>query len=200
MVDRILGLIEAKGISAYKFTSDLRLSSGAVSDWKKGRSKPGADAIVKIAKYFSVSTDYLLMGIEERNRPQARLTLNLKEDNGMDFIKIERFIRSYEKALRLEKQAQKAGWGYISKLPLDKLAEIENALNFPGVQEELDLIEKMDEAEEKWEEKKRLIDMILEFRATSEENDSEEIGAVAIGDETFDRVGENNKSVSRDEI
>jgi len=31
---------------------------------EKGRQKPSTDAIIKLAKYFGVSTDYLLTGEE----------------------------------------------------------------------------------------------------------------------------------------
>jgi len=57
-------LIKNKGITAFKLTSDLNLPNSAVTDWKNGRSKPGTDAIIKIAKYFGVSADYLLTGNE----------------------------------------------------------------------------------------------------------------------------------------
>ena len=38
----------------------LGVSAGNVSDWKSGRSKPSTDVVVKIARLFNVSTDYLL--------------------------------------------------------------------------------------------------------------------------------------------
>jgi transcriptional regulator with XRE-family HTH domain len=64
MVERILALMEEHKINAAKLTSDLGLAISAVTDWKKGRNKPGTDAIIKIAEYFGVSTDFLLTGKE----------------------------------------------------------------------------------------------------------------------------------------
>ena len=60
VVERILGLMEADDIKAAQLTRDLSLSHGVVTQWKQGLQKPSTDAIVKLADYFSVSTDYLL--------------------------------------------------------------------------------------------------------------------------------------------
>ena len=64
MIDIILKLIEQNSIKASKLASDLGFSSGTISDWKSGRSRPNTDAIIKIAAYFNVTTDYLLTGID----------------------------------------------------------------------------------------------------------------------------------------
>ncbi|MGL6198083.1 MAG: helix-turn-helix domain-containing protein [Lachnospiraceae bacterium] len=61
MVNRILGLIKERGITAKKLTSDLKISNSSVSDWKKG-SKPSCDVVVRLSEYFEVSTDYILLG------------------------------------------------------------------------------------------------------------------------------------------
>ncbi|MCL2862347.1 MAG: helix-turn-helix domain-containing protein [Firmicutes bacterium] len=68
ILERILKLIEENQITAYKLTSDCGLSNSAVSDWKSNKAKPGTDAVVKLAKYFNVSTDYLL-GLTENPKP-----------------------------------------------------------------------------------------------------------------------------------
>ena len=64
IIDRILKLVEAKGIKANDMAKDLNLSSGAVSIWKSGKSVPGVDALQKISEYFNVSLDYLIVGTE----------------------------------------------------------------------------------------------------------------------------------------
>ncbi|MCL2356600.1 MAG: helix-turn-helix domain-containing protein [Defluviitaleaceae bacterium] len=72
MIERILQLIQEKGITAYKLTSDLGISSSKVTQWKQGLQKPGLETIVKLADYFGVTTDYLLKGDE----PQAQSSKN----------------------------------------------------------------------------------------------------------------------------
>lgn len=68
MIERILQLMDEQGIKGNKLTSELGLSSSAISEWKKGKGKPSTDAVVKIAKYFHVSTDYIL-GVDEQKKP-----------------------------------------------------------------------------------------------------------------------------------
>ncbi len=60
IIERLLGLIQAQGITQKNLSDKLHISTGNISDWKTGRSAPKADALVKIADYFRVSTDYLL--------------------------------------------------------------------------------------------------------------------------------------------
>lgn len=67
MIERILQLMELNNIKAFKLTTDLGLSSSAITDWKKGKSKPSVEAVVKISKYFNVSTDYIIMGTKDIN-------------------------------------------------------------------------------------------------------------------------------------
>lgn len=62
MIDRILFLMEKKCVSANQLAKDVGLSNSAISEWKKGKGRPSSDAIIKLAKYFDVSTDYLLTG------------------------------------------------------------------------------------------------------------------------------------------
>ena len=64
MITRILILMHNKGITAKQLTTELELSSSSITDWKKGKAKPSTDAIIKLANFFNVSTDYLLTGKE----------------------------------------------------------------------------------------------------------------------------------------
>jgi transcriptional regulator with XRE-family HTH domain len=67
VIERILQLMKEHGVSGTALTSALEISSSSVSEWKKGKAKPSADVIVKIANYFAVSTDYLLTGKEYKD-------------------------------------------------------------------------------------------------------------------------------------
>ena len=85
IVERILQLIDERGITAAKTLSDLGLARSAMSERKKGNAKPGVDAIIKIAEYFGVTTDYLLTGKQQKNnQPTLRLVDNPKEDIHME--------------------------------------------------------------------------------------------------------------------
>jgi transcriptional regulator with XRE-family HTH domain len=60
VVEKILLLMEQQGVSGTALTSALGISSSSVTEWKKGKINPSVEAIVKVAKYFNVTTDYLL--------------------------------------------------------------------------------------------------------------------------------------------
>ena len=59
-VDRIFALLRQKNISSAGLSRETGIPTSNISDWKKGKSSPSADALSKIADYLSVSTDYLL--------------------------------------------------------------------------------------------------------------------------------------------
>ena len=40
------------------------ISANAVSHWKKNNTIPNGEIVIKLAEYFSVPTDYLLLGKE----------------------------------------------------------------------------------------------------------------------------------------
>lgn len=58
--DRVLKLINEKGITKNKMLNDLHLGSGTFATWESRGTTPGGDYVKKIAEYFNVSTDYLL--------------------------------------------------------------------------------------------------------------------------------------------
>lgn len=59
-VQRINVLFESREQSNRSILFELGLSPTALAEWNRGKSKPTVESIVKIAKYFNVSTDYLL--------------------------------------------------------------------------------------------------------------------------------------------
>jgi len=133
LVERIFMLMEERGISAAQLTKEVSLTNGVVTQWKQGKQKPSTDAVIKIADYFGVTTDYLLKGMEA----QVWHVKKEKESCAMDktsyFCKIK--ISERLKALRKE-----------LGLTIDKLnGEIE--LVYPDVR----YFSKM-EREEFWEE------------------------------------------------
>jgi len=59
-IDRILDLQAKAHISNKDLESAANLANGSVTNWKKRRYSPGVDAIINLAQYFQVSSDYLL--------------------------------------------------------------------------------------------------------------------------------------------
>lgn len=63
-------LLMERGVTAYKVAKATGISTGSMTDWKKGRSAPKVDKLQKIADYFGVSVDYLL-GNESKEKTPA---------------------------------------------------------------------------------------------------------------------------------
>lgn len=59
-IDRILKLQEQAEISNKDLESAANLANGSVTNWKKRRYSPSVDAIINLARYFQVTSDYLL--------------------------------------------------------------------------------------------------------------------------------------------
>ena len=48
------------GLSQKELGKILSVSQDTISLWERGKSKPDVDTIITIAKYFNVSSDYIL--------------------------------------------------------------------------------------------------------------------------------------------
>jgi len=69
--EKIFKLLKEKGVTQYRLAKDLDISDGLVGDWKRGKSSPTSERLVKLAIYFGVSTDYLL-GLTDNPKPYDR--------------------------------------------------------------------------------------------------------------------------------
>jgi transcriptional regulator with XRE-family HTH domain len=67
ILDRLFALMEERGIKAKQVTTDLNLSNSSFTDWRKGKGSPGVEALTKMAEYFGVSLDYLILGKESES-------------------------------------------------------------------------------------------------------------------------------------
>ncbi|AUB52192.1 helix-turn-helix domain-containing protein [Enterococcus mundtii] len=62
LFERISELAKKRGKSLKEVAEDLGLSRNAIYQWRT--SSPKADTLQKVAKYFNVTTDYLLDGTD----------------------------------------------------------------------------------------------------------------------------------------
>lgn len=58
--DIFYDLCQQKGVSCKKAAEEIGLSNSITTKWKKTGATPGGDTLQRIAKYFGVSTDFLL--------------------------------------------------------------------------------------------------------------------------------------------
>lgn len=72
--ERIKELRVAMNISQVKLGEELGVSKQCVSNWENDNIQPSIDMLVKLAKYFRVSCDYLLGFSYERVIDVSKLT------------------------------------------------------------------------------------------------------------------------------
>lgn len=59
-------LLKNKGLKAADVTRATGIKSPVFSEWKKGKSKPNTEKMIKIAEFLGVSVEYLTTGKESR--------------------------------------------------------------------------------------------------------------------------------------
>ena len=64
-VERIKQLRQEDGISQRELAKRVGVSSSAITYWEMGARVPNALAVIKLAEYFQVSSDYIL-GISDK--------------------------------------------------------------------------------------------------------------------------------------
>ena len=61
---RLKELRKENGITQVRLANDLNVTKATVNDWEHEKCETSFSMLAKIAKYFNVSTDYLL-GLED---------------------------------------------------------------------------------------------------------------------------------------
>ena len=64
IAERIKELRVENGLSQQKLGMELSVSQDTISLWENGKSLPSVELLIAIAKYFNVSTDYILCLID----------------------------------------------------------------------------------------------------------------------------------------
>lgn len=60
MYEKYLKLRTEKGVTDTEVSEKTGIPQSTFSDWKSGRSKPKAEKLLKLAKYFEVPIEYFL--------------------------------------------------------------------------------------------------------------------------------------------
>lgn len=97
--DRLKELRKRKNLTQEEFGKLFGVAKNTVSYWEANTSKPDINLIKEIAKYFNVTTDYLLDFNNDDKANLEKLKTTLKEAgimNGDDLT-----IEEFEKALKI---------------------------------------------------------------------------------------------------
>lgn len=74
---RFSELCDAQGIKPNPAAAEMGIGSGTLSKWKKEKTFPNGETLIKISKYFNCSVDYLL-GISDIKFP-AKNEISINE-------------------------------------------------------------------------------------------------------------------------
>ena len=58
--EKLKALRKQKGLTQTQFAIDFNIATGTIGMWETGKRQPDYNTLVKIAKYFDVSINYLL--------------------------------------------------------------------------------------------------------------------------------------------
>ncbi len=67
-IARYEAILKAKKIPKGVFYQDCGITDAAVSQWRKGKTAPSMKSIDRIAEYLSVTAEYLLTGLGEKEK------------------------------------------------------------------------------------------------------------------------------------
>ncbi|MDF9842034.1 MULTISPECIES: helix-turn-helix domain-containing protein [unclassified Paenibacillus] len=111
--DRIEYLIEQKGITKKSFCEQLNISSGHFGDWKRKKSTPGTHHLIRIAEFFHVTLDWLILGKSAgdgvREEGEAYFSAQMRQLSCQSeelLPKEQEFIKEYIAFTRYRRQKQ----------------------------------------------------------------------------------------------
>lgn len=105
MYGRIENLCQKKGMTVGKLCSLLNISRGTMGDLKAGRTRNlSASNVSKIAKHFSVSTDYLL-GTPQDGADMGIVLSMIQDEYGISYDEATKIWQTFTPEWREEKNA-----------------------------------------------------------------------------------------------
>ena len=86
----------------------LSITTSAYGYYEKGERQPNPEILLKLAKYFNVSTDYLLGRTDTPNNSEEKLTIAASMKNGLDISDMtddeKKFITDFVNMVRKNKK------------------------------------------------------------------------------------------------
>ena len=83
----LFALLDARG-EKVKLSKETGISTGNISDWKRGRAKPSAEALCLMADHFETSVDYLLGRTNIRNPDIKKAPVPEISENGREMLEL----------------------------------------------------------------------------------------------------------------
>mgnify|MGYP000631581308 CR=1 FL=1 len=87
------------GMSQEKLANELNISRQAVSRWETGEAVPDTEKVIQLSRIFHVTTDYLLLDIDEAPQSAASAENNRETEQ-----------RAAEKRMKRQSMRMHFGW------------------------------------------------------------------------------------------
>ena len=84
---RIKELRKEKGISQEELANAINVKNYTIGNWERDRAEPSIEAIMQMADYFEVSTDYILGRSNEIGQVQTNANLEQDEVQLLDLYR-----------------------------------------------------------------------------------------------------------------
>ena len=97
MYKRFEGLLEEKGVTAYRVAQETGVSTATLTSWKKGVYTPKPDKLQKLANYFNVQLDYLTGASEFKTKEEMLQHF----DNVADLPALQSDVFRLEKGMKI---------------------------------------------------------------------------------------------------
>lgn len=98
---RLKELRERKGLTQEDLAQKLNLTQSTIAYYEGGKKLPTVDTLISLAKFFHVSTDFLLGLCNFQKSPEAAVQGDLSESSNYKLISLtgeyRKLIRYYEK-------------------------------------------------------------------------------------------------------
>lgn len=101
--ERLRQLREEKALSQLELGKTLGIGNSTLSNYEAGYRAPDNETLVRIADYFSVTTDYLLGRTDDRNGSIKITTIAAHSDNDLTEDEQEK-IREFAKFLKSQRK------------------------------------------------------------------------------------------------
>ncbi|MBD7966549.1 helix-turn-helix domain-containing protein [Paenibacillus gallinarum] len=118
--ERIEHLIMNKGMTKKAFCEELKISTGNLGDWKRGKSTPSTTKLIEISTFFQVSLDWIMLGKLDEEIRELKAVYRMKNpDSNVNVggltTEEQAFIREYIEFTQYRKRKQAEL--YVGKAP-----------------------------------------------------------------------------------
>ena len=99
--EKLKELRKTKNLTQTDIAKMFNVTDATVSTWEVGKAQPSFDILIELAKYFNVSTDYLL-GITDSDKPkieklrQTLLEAGIMVGTDLSYDELNRALRIVE--------------------------------------------------------------------------------------------------------